>query len=186
MKTQMRRLSVLMIALWVLATMTGVSAEAVSPAYRYAFWTADLPPYFWSTGPNASQNQSAWSIPAPGATMTSRGPIALTAATSTVYLPIVLNNYRNWTTIWSDDFTGSANTSPSSVNWLIRTGTQNPGGAPNWGTGEVETASASTANVYLDGNGHLSLKAIRDGAGNWTSGRVETQRTDFAANRVKW
>ena len=39
----------------------------------------------------------------------------------------------------------------------------------------------STANVYQDGAGHLVIKPIRDGAGNWTSGRIETQRTDFAA-----
>nr|WP_277396083.1 family 16 glycosylhydrolase [Mycobacterium gordonae] len=39
----------------------------------------------------------------------------------------------------------------------------------------------STSNVYLDGNGHLAIKPIRDVAGNWTSGRIETQRTDFAA-----
>ncbi|NUR73781.1 MAG: hypothetical protein HOU81_23455 [Hamadaea sp.] len=88
----------------------------------------------------------------------------------------------NWTTVWSDDFTGAANSSPSSANWLLRTGTQYPGGAANWGTGEVETASATTANVYLDGSGKLNVKAIRDGSGNWTSGRLETQRTDFAAN----
>ena len=87
----------------------------------------------------------------------------------------------NWTTVWSDDFTGAANASPAAANWLLRTGTQYPGGAANWGTGEVETMSASTANVYLDGAGKLVIKAIRDGAGNWTSGRVETQRTDFAA-----
>jgi exo-beta-1,3-glucanase (GH17 family) len=86
----------------------------------------------------------------------------------------------NWTTVWSDDFTGAVNTSPPAANWLLRTGTQFPGGAANWGTGEVETASDSTANVYLDGAGKLTIKAIRDGAGNWTSGRVETQRTDFA------
>nr|WP_184840766.1 discoidin domain-containing protein [Allocatelliglobosispora scoriae] len=86
----------------------------------------------------------------------------------------------NWTTIWSDDFNGAANTSPSAANWLLRTGTQYPGGAANWGTGEIETASASTANVYLDGNGKLNIKAIRDGAGAWTSGRIETQRLDFA------
>ena len=41
------------------------------------------------------------------------------------------------------------------ANWLLRTGTQYPGGAANWGTGSVETASASTANVYLDGAGKL-------------------------------
>ncbi|MER7274218.1 discoidin domain-containing protein [Dactylosporangium sp. NPDC000244] len=86
-----------------------------------------------------------------------------------------------WTTVWQDTFDGAANTSPSAANWLMRTGTQFPGGAANWGTGEVETASNSTANVYLDGAGKLNIKAIRDGAGNWTSGRLETQRTDFQA-----
>jgi hypothetical protein len=84
-----------------------------------------------------------------------------------------------WSTVWTDDFTGAANTSPSAANWLMRTGTAYPGGAANWGTGEVETASNSTANVALDGTGKLAVKAIRDGAGNWTSGRLETQRTDF-------
>ncbi|GHJ48384.1 hypothetical protein Cs7R123_57260 [Catellatospora sp. TT07R-123] len=85
----------------------------------------------------------------------------------------------NWTTVWEDSFDGAANTSPSAANWLLRTGTQYPGGAANWGTSEIETASASTANVYLSGDGKLNIKAIRDGAGNWTSGRLETQRTDF-------
>jgi hypothetical protein len=85
----------------------------------------------------------------------------------------------DFTTIWSDTFDGPANTSPSGANWLLRTGTSYPGGAANWGTGEVETASAGTANVYLDGAGKLTVKAIRDGAGNWTSGRLETQRADF-------
>lgn len=85
----------------------------------------------------------------------------------------------SWTTVWTDDFTGAANTSPSSANWLLRTGTQYPGGAANWGTGSVETASASSANVYLDGGGRLNIRAVRDGAGNWTSGRMETQRADF-------
>jgi exo-beta-1,3-glucanase (GH17 family) len=85
-----------------------------------------------------------------------------------------------WTTVWSDDFNGSANSSPAAANWLLRTGTQYPGGAANWGTGEVETASGATANVFLDGNGKLNVKAVRDGAGKWTSGRIETQRADFS------
>ncbi|MEU4404561.1 discoidin domain-containing protein [Streptosporangium sp. NPDC023963] len=85
-----------------------------------------------------------------------------------------------WTEVWKDDFNGAAGTSPSAADWILRTGTSYPGGAANWGTGEVETMSASTANVSLDGTGNLNIKAIRDGAGNWTSGRIETQRTDFA------
>ncbi len=83
--------------------------------------------------------------------------------------------------VWSDDFNGAANTGLDSANWLYDLGTSYPGGAGNWGTGEVETVTNSTNNVYQDGNGHLVIKPIRDSAGNWTSGRVETQRTDFAA-----
>jgi beta-glucanase (GH16 family) len=84
-----------------------------------------------------------------------------------------------WSTVWSDDFSGAAGTGLNGANWLYDTGTSYPGAAGNWGTGEVESMSASTANVYQDGSGHLAIKAIRDAAGNWTSGRVETQRTDF-------
>ena len=39
----------------------------------------------------------------------------------------------------------------------------------------------STTNVALDGSGNLAITAVRDSAGNWTSGRVESARTDFAA-----
>ena len=86
-----------------------------------------------------------------------------------------------WSTVFSDDFTGAAGTGLDTSNWLYDTGTSYSGGASNWGTGEVETVTNSTSNVYQDGSGHLVIKPIRDSAGNWTSGRVETQRTDFAA-----
>jgi hypothetical protein len=86
-----------------------------------------------------------------------------------------------WTTTFSDDFNGANGTGLNTGDWLYDTGTSYPGGAGNWGTGEVETVTSSTANVYQDGASHLVIKPIRDGNGNWTSGRVETQRTDFAA-----
>jgi hypothetical protein len=85
------------------------------------------------------------------------------------------------TTVFSDDFTGAAGTGLNTANWLYDIGTSYPGGAGSWGTGEVETMTNSTANVYQDGGGNLVIKPIRDSAGHWTSGRVETQRTDFAA-----
>jgi beta-glucanase (GH16 family) len=66
-------------------------------------------------------------------------------------------------------------------NWRYDLGTSYPGGAPNWGTHEVETMTNSTANVFQDGAGRLQIRPIRDAAGRWTSGRIETQRTDFAA-----
>jgi Carbohydrate binding module (family 6) len=86
-----------------------------------------------------------------------------------------------WNLVWSDDFTGAAGAGVSTSNWLYDTGTSYPGGAGNWGTGEVETMTNSTTNVYQDGAGHLVIKPVRDSAGHWTSGRIETQRTDFAA-----
>ena len=81
------------------------------------------------------------------------------------------------TTVFSDDFTGAAGTGLNTANWLYDIGTGYAGGAANWGTGEVETMTNSTANVYQDGGGNLVIKPVRDSAGNWTSGRVETQRT---------
>ena len=87
----------------------------------------------------------------------------------------------SWSTVWRDDFTGAAGSGLDTAEWLYDTGTGYPGGAENWGTGEVETMTSSTANVALDGAGHLAITPLRDAEGNWTSGRVETQRTDFAA-----
>ncbi|AEM85615.1 glycoside hydrolase family 16 protein [Streptomyces violaceusniger] len=86
-----------------------------------------------------------------------------------------------WTTVFQDDFDGAAGTGLNKNDWLYDIGTGYPGGAPNWGTGEVESVTDSTENVYHDGEGHMVIKPIRDGSGKWTSGRVETQRTDFEA-----
>jgi beta-glucanase (GH16 family) len=86
-----------------------------------------------------------------------------------------------WTQVFGDDFTGAAGTGVNTGNWLHDLGHGYPGGAGNWGTGEIENMTNSTANVRQDGAGHLAITPIRDSAGNWTSGRIETQRTDFAA-----
>ncbi len=87
----------------------------------------------------------------------------------------------NWTEVWSDEFNGAAGTQPSTTNWLYDTGTCYPGcPAANWGTGEVESMTTSPSNVHEDGNGHLVITAINSG-GSWTSGRIETQLTNFAA-----
>jgi hypothetical protein len=78
-----------------------------------------------------------------------------------------------WTTVFSDNFAGTAGSAPSSANWFYDIGT-------GFGTGEKEHTTNSTSNVYLDGTGHLVLKAINNG-GTWTSGRIESTRDDFQA-----
>jgi beta-glucanase (GH16 family) len=78
-----------------------------------------------------------------------------------------------WKTVFSDAFTGRAGSAPSAASWFYDIGT-------GYGTGEIEHTTSSTRNVYLDGHGHLVLKAIR-GGGGWTSGRIESTRDDFRA-----
>jgi len=86
-----------------------------------------------------------------------------------------------WTQIFADDFNGGSGSGVNTGNWMYDLGHGYPGGAGNWGTGEIENMTNSTQNVYLDGGGNLNIKPVRDGSGNWTSGRIETQRTDIAA-----
>jgi beta-glucanase (GH16 family) len=84
-----------------------------------------------------------------------------------------------WTTVWSDDFDGPSGTLPSGANWIIDTGHGYPGGPTNWGTGEIQNYTNSTSNLALDGTGNLRITPRRDAAGNWTSARIETQRSNF-------
>jgi hypothetical protein len=80
---------------------------------------------------------------------------------------------------WSDDFNGAANTGLNTDVWRYDAGL-----GANFGTGEVETTTTSTANVYQDGAGHLVLKALHTGTdpvAGWTSGRVETQADGWGA-----
>ena len=75
--------------------------------------------------------------------------------------------------MFGDNFAGSAGTAPAASNWFYDIGT-------GYGTGESEQTTNSTSNVYLDGSGHLVLKAT-DSNGTWTSGRIESTRDDFQA-----
>lgn len=86
---------------------------------------------------------------------------------------------QNWQLIWSDEFNGAANTYPDSSKWTYDTG------AGGWGNNELETycsagsntppCNAAYPNAFLDGTGNLVIRAIKDGAGNWTSARLKTQ-----------
>ncbi len=86
----------------------------------------------------------------------------------------------SWNEVWNDEFNGAANTGVDSQ-WQYDLGTGYPcSGCAQWGTGEIETMTNSTSNVYQDGNGHLVIKAINNN-GSWTSGRIETVNSSFAA-----
>ena len=102
--------------------------------------------------------------------------LALNASASTVPPPPA-----GWSTVFSDSFSGSAGSRADSQ-WTYDTGTQynGTGCTANWGTGEVESNTNSTANVSEDGSGHLNITPVRSGS-SWTSGRIETVADNFAA-----
>jgi hypothetical protein len=101
---------------------------------------------------------------------------ALSASATTVPAPP-----SGWTTAYSDSFSGAAGSGADS-GWTDDIGTQynGTGCTGNWGTGEVESNTSSTANVAEDGSGHLNITAVNSG-GAWTSGRIETTSDSFAA-----
>ena len=82
--------------------------------------------------------------------------------------------------VWSDEFDGAAMQVPDSTNWTFDVGNQ------SWGNHEVETYCAPGPaitkgcdprhpNAFLDGAGHLVLRAQRNIDGNWTSARITTR-----------
>jgi hypothetical protein len=84
---------------------------------------------------------------------------------------------------WKDDFNGGAGKSVEPGKWLYDLGhgygcAQCP---DQWGTFEVESMTDSTQNVSFDGQGNLLITPVRQTDGSWTSGRIETRKSDFAA-----
>lgn len=85
----------------------------------------------------------------------------------------------DWMLAWSDEFTGTGGVDTSQ--WLYDIGTSYPGGPENWGTGEIDWLTDSTDNVFQS-SGYLHIRAVHTSTNpleGWTSGRIETQRTDF-------
>lgn len=104
---------------------------------------------------------------------------ALAAAVSHNAAVAAVPSVPGWTLTWADDFTGPTGSLPNGSNWRFSIGHSYPGGPPNWGTGEIAYHTNNPANVSLDGSGNLRINPLRDGAGNWTSARIETNRQDF-------
>lgn len=78
---------------------------------------------------------------------------------------------RNYELVWSDEFNGAAGTSPDPANWVYDLGTGDNG----WGNGEFQVYTNNPNNVSMDGNGHLSITAIRNGGPSYTSARITTK-----------
>lgn len=107
--------------------------------------------------------------------------LAALAAGAVLAAAFVVLNGRDggWDTVWTDDFDGSEGSAPSARTWITDLGTQYPGGAAAWGTGEMQSYTADRRNVALDGEGNLRITPTKDASGAWKSARLETRRDDF-------
>jgi beta-glucanase (GH16 family) len=96
--------------------------------------------------------------------------------TSTITLALLVNMTitaapnDKWVLAWHDEFNGRANTAPDEKKW-----THDVGGN-GWGNHELEEYTDKTANAFLDGHGHLAIRAIRTEENKYTSARLKTER----------
>jgi beta-glucanase (GH16 family) len=74
-----------------------------------------------------------------------------------------------WALVWHDEFSGSPNSAPDRRRWIYDLGN---GG---WGNHELENYTSNSENAYLDGRGHLAIRAVRNESGEYTSARLKTQ-----------
>ncbi|KAE8334279.1 hypothetical protein BDV24DRAFT_156951 [Aspergillus arachidicola] len=83
---------------------------------------------------------------------------------------------------WHDEFNHrSGYHLPASDKWITDIGYSYPGGAPAWGNNETQKYTMSPPNIQVTPSGTLELIPRLSSNGSWTSGRIETQRSDFAA-----
>ena len=72
-----------------------------------------------------------------------------------------------WRLVWSDEFDGAKGSAPDSTKWTYDLG------ANRWGNHELESYTDSRENSFLDGEGHLVIRAIKAQNG-YTSARLKT------------
>ncbi len=88
--------------------------------------------------------------------------------------------------VWSDEFDGPAQQLLDASKWTYDTGSHDEVGNQGWGNREVETycsphgasqpgCDPRRPNAFLDGSGHLVLRAERNADGVWTSARITTR-----------
>ncbi len=99
--------------------------------------------------------------------------------------------------VWSDEFDGAAQRLPDPSKWTYDTGSHDEVGNQGWGNREVETycsphganpagCDPHRPNAFLDGDGHLVLRAERNPDGTWTSARITTRGLkDFQYGRIE-
>jgi beta-glucanase (GH16 family) len=78
-----------------------------------------------------------------------------------------------WKLIWADEFDGKPNARPDPSKWKYDLGDGGPRN-PGWGNYEKQEYTDDLKNVFQDGEGHLVIRALKNGE-SYTSARIKTQ-----------
>ena len=80
---------------------------------------------------------------------------------------------REWVLVWSDDFDGTAGSSPDNTKWSFDIGT----GTNGWGNAELQYYTSRSSNIQKDGTGKLVITARSESFGGaaFTSARIKTK-----------
>lgn len=82
--------------------------------------------------------------------------------------------------LWSDEFNGAEGNLPDAAKWTYDLG------GNGWGNQELENYTDKTENAFVDGQGHLVLRALKNADGRFTSARLKTQkRFSFTYGQVE-
>ena len=81
--------------------------------------------------------------------------------------------------IWSDECDRPAGTPPNPRWWTHEVG------GHGWGNGELQTYTADPGNAGHDGQGHLVIRANRDGTGFTSARLISKQKFEFAHGRLE-
>ena len=85
----------------------------------------------------------------------------------------------SWRLVWSDEFDGAAGSAPNPAYWNYDIGNAETQG---WGNHELQYYTDSRRNSFLDGEGHLVLRAERDAnAGPCWHGKA----CEFSSGRLR-
>jgi beta-glucanase (GH16 family) len=93
-----------------------------------------------------------------------------------------LNDSFKWgDPVWSDEFDGAAQQVPDPSKWAFDAGSQRASGDLDVetycppGNGNIKGCDPHHPNAFLDGSGHLVLRAQKNPDGTWTSARITTR-----------
>ncbi|KAI1500299.1 beta-glucanase [Biscogniauxia marginata] len=76
-------------------------------------------------------------------------------------------NVQGMTLVWSDDFEGSAGSSPNGNSWNIMDAIDT--------NNEVQSYTTSNNNLQISGGGTIQFVPRKSSSGHWSSGRIETK-----------